>query len=831
MSSFSFLGIILVCGSLLVSVPGKPLHASAEESYQRALTGFRAGALDQSLMEVRRAAAIWGVSPNTEWHWAFRLLEAEILFEQAQDRRVHELLEPEAGGWRNYPRLRMRRLLMLARLALRRSDFDPASSLLEEARTLAGAQEFAGLHAEIEVFRGQMLWRQNRLDEAERSLRTAQRLAAESGDRFQQARAANGLGLIEWRRSRCDESLPYFYQSLELSRSLAGQQNVTDALVSAANNLGMCYSALGDFDKALEYRQQALRLIKPGSGARMAEVLGETGRLYLDQQQPKQAIPYFRQALEISKRFNFPSESARSASNLASALADVGDWDGAEQMNREALNLKSDPRSVAFMQLNNAAIATGRGDLDAAREIYENTIAKSPDNPVVVWQAYARLADLFLAAGKWDRASQSFEAGIRVVEQNRSELNGTEHRITFLARLIRFYQSYVDALVDQDRPIRALEVADSSRARILAEGLSVKTEPGPRARGAEALKTMARRSNSVWLSYWVAPRRSFLWVVSQGDIRTFVLPPAAEIADAVERYRGFIETSVRDPLQNRNEAGNWLYEQLIGPARPLIPAGSRVVIVPDGPLHQLNFETLPVYEGRPRYWIEDVAVAIAPSFGVCVRQAQARGGEPRAVLVIGDPDPAVPEFPKLTYAAAEVANVRRRFPGSETTVITGHEAQPGAYLTSQPERYSLIHIAAHAEANRRSPLDSAVILSPGARGFKLYARDVMQAPLRADLVTISACRSSGARAYAGEGLVGLARAFLQAGAGSVIAGLWDVSDRSTSEIMDRMYDQIGAGMHPAESLREAKLSFIRSTQSKPYYWGAFQIYTRRPLDL
>jgi hypothetical protein len=61
----------------------------------------------------------------------------------------------------------------------------------------------------------------------------------------------------------------------------------------------------------------------------------------------------------------------------------------------------------------------------------------------------------------------------------------------------------------------------------------------------------------------------------------------------------------------------------------------------------------------------------------------------------------------------------------------------------------------------------------------------MQVPLRADLVTLSACRSSGARTYAGEGLVGLARAFLQAGAGSVIAGLWDVSDQSTSEMMDR----------------------------------------------
>ena len=94
----------------------------------------------------------------------------------------------------------------------------------------------------------------------------------------------------------------------------------------------------------------------------------------------------------------------------------------------------------------------------------------------------------------------------------------------------------------------------------------------------------------------------------------------------------------------------------------------------------------------------------------------------------------------------------------------------------------------------------------------------MQAPLAADLVTLSACRSSGARTYAGEGLVGLARAFLQAGAGSVIAGLWDVSDHSTSEMMDRMYQQIAAGIAPAEARPQAKLSFLRTTYSKPYYW-------------
>ena len=97
-----------------------------------------------------------------------------------------------------------------------------------------------------------------------------------------------------------------------------------------------------------------------------------------------------------------------------------------------------------------------------------------------------------------------------------------------------------------------------------------------------------------------------------------------------------------------------------------------------------------------------------------------------------------------------------------------------------PGQFSAIHFTAHAVANHKLPLDSAVLLSGG----KLYAREVMDIPLTADLVTVSACRGVGLRTYSGEGLVGFAWAFLRAGARHVIAGLWDVNDESTAALMD-----------------------------------------------
>ena len=173
-----------------------------------------------------------------------------------------------------------------------------------------------------------------------------------------------------------------------------------------------------------------------------------------------------------------------------------------------------------------------------------------------------------------------------------------------------------------------------------------------------------------------------------------------------------------------------------------------------------------------------------------------------------------------------MASVTRRFGGRDQVVLAREAATPEAYRAAGPGGFSAIHFTAHAVANRESPLDSAVLLSGG----KLYAREVMDVPLTADLVTVSACRGVGLRTYSGEGLVGFAWAFLRAGARHVIAGLWDVNDQSTAALMDVLYRELAAGKPPAAALRAAKLSLIASPGNlrKPYYWAPFQLYTVTP---
>jgi CHAT domain-containing protein len=369
-------------------------------------------------------------------------------------------------------------------------------------------------------------------------------------------------------------------------------------------------------------------------------------------------------------------------------------------------------------------------------------------------------------------------------------------------------------------------VADSSRAQVLAaHSGSVTTGRLP----ADAFRNIARQNGAVLLSYWLGPARSHAWVVNAREIHHVQLPPAAEIEALASEYKDAIERRLADPLRTRIPAAERLYQLLIAPVRAWIPAGSRVILATDGALHGLNLEALPQPPsqagGAPRYWIEDVTLGIAPSLGLLAERAPRTPGTHR-LLLLGDPVASDSSFPPLAYAAGEMETVTRRFGGGDQVVLSRDAATTEAYRAAGPGRFSAIHFTAHAVANRESPLDSAVLLSGG----KLYAREVMDVPLTADLVTISACRGVGLRTYSGEGLVGFAWAFLRAGARHVVAGLWDVNDQSTAALMDVLYRELAAGKPPAAALRAAKLSLIASSGNlrKPYYWAPFQVYTVTP---
>jgi CHAT domain-containing protein len=260
----------------------------------------------------------------------------------------------------------------------------------------------------------------------------------------------------------------------------------------------------------------------------------------------------------------------------------------------------------------------------------------------------------------------------------------------------------------------------------------------------------------------------------------------------------------------------------------MVHPNGKVYIFPDGSLNNLNFETLIVPSPKPHYWIEDADVINASSLRILAASRAPTKNRANHLLLIGDSVAVGKDYPELPKAADQMASVAKHFPSEREQVFRRKQANPAAYLQNHPEQFSNIHFVAHGIASRLSPLDSAIVLSGDAdnpSSFKLYARDIVHHRLKADLVTISACYGAGERQYSGEGLVGLAWAFLYAGSHNVIAALWDVADASTYQLMDRFYDELSKGASPDAALRAAKLSLLRGNAFRnPFYWAPFQLY-------
>ena len=344
----------------------------------------------------------------------------------------------------------------------------------------------------------------------------------------------------------------------------------------------------------------------------------------------------------------------------------------------------------------------------------------------------------------------------------------------------------------------------------------------------------------VFLSYWLGPHGRRL-IVTPAACRSCAAA-GTEIEALVRQHQAVIGNVMADP-EVGGRRHDRLFHLLVEPALRFVPRGSPVLIVPDGALYALNFETLPVMpdataNAARHYWIEDVEIQIAPSLAMLNSRRSSpsrpatgsRHADARSLLLIGNPTPRTPDYPALKYASAEMTGVARHFPAGRVTSFEGGQALPAAYRDARPVQFSHVHFTAHATANLDSPLDSAVILSGPDAAFKLYARDVAAQPLQAELVTVSACRSAGERTYSGEGLVGFAWAFLRGGARRVIAGLWDVDDKSTAELMDQLYAGLAAGDSAGKALRSAKLTLLHrgGATAQPYYWAPFELFTLSP---
>jgi CHAT domain-containing protein len=799
--------------------------------FQNIRSDFRQGNLDVALHKAEKAREDFSAS-GADWAMKFRLLEAEILTDEGRRPEVIALLNSPGVPYPAAGDLAIKRNLLCGLAHARLGQAEQADKELQEAHRLSETShsrlsgEVLRTEAVVQIYQGHLT---EGADLSQKSLKVAR----EQRDPFLESSDLLNLGLVAIEMRHYDESLTLLSSAADSARPIRARV----ILEMALGNLGLAYLRLGDFEKALSNFQQAEKEGKEiGTVSLQVTWLKDACASYYMLGNLQEARTCYEQSLKAAMAIDAPKEIAEIQTELAQLFYRQGRFDMAktdnEQANRASRRAgdKSEELKTQYME---ALLATRQENERNPERLLLQVSEESAADPALQGDIDGALADFYAGKQQTKKADLWYRRSIRTFEEQRAAVADEELRLPFFANGDDLYRRYADFLIASKKPEEALQLLDIARARTLAEGLGLqKQTPDGQLEKTPDVESVARKLDSTILFYSLGPTKSWLWAITPHHTRLFPLPAQSAIEVQVHSYQNAILKST-DPLREENPAAKTLYEILVAPAAEMVPKGSKVLIIPDGVLNGLNFETLLTPDSNgSHYWIEDVTIRSASSIRMLSGvDASSSTGSTRKLLLIGNPTTAGPGYDSLVNAFAEIRGIEKHFPPDTRTVVTQSGAVPAAYAENKPEEFSYIHFVAHGTASRLDPLDSAVVLSPSPDNpdnFKLYARDIMRDPLHARLVTISACYGSGLRAYAGEGLVGLSWAFLRAGAHNVIGAMWEVNDASTPLLMDKLYAGLEAGNSPDAALRAAKLSLIHSpaVYRKPLYWAAFQLYTR-----
>jgi len=800
--------------------PGSTL-AKYERTYQLFVHGYLEKCQYQAEREYRRSLHFDQALADK-----FLLLEADAMLWRGLNEDAYQILSlwSHADGDKD-ELVRVRTMQGVALDHLQR--FAEASEKFSEAGRLCAGYDYSSCSG-LPRARGVMSIARGDLIQAHQQLLESLELAQRHNDKFAQAIAALNLGVVGLQTDHFDEALDWSNSAYRSAISLGAE----DLAQAAVSNLGWAYFKLGDSERALKFLDEAAKdAIRLGDPGAEIGVLANAAYIYQSAGDLTRATQMDLQIIKQAKEIRSSEYTINALEDLAHISVGSGDLDAVAKYVEQVTPLiqsNANRLDQLDVMLAQAAVAAGRQQNAQAEQIFR-TVEHDPAAEVSMkLQAERELAHLYEIRGDLVSTNRMYRTALNTFESARDQLRDENSKLPFFANVTGIYDDYIHFLVSQHRSDEALLVADQSRARTLAQGLGIDNTNSAADRSRLRPASIAQKTGATLLFYWLGEKESYLWAIGADKTSLYTLPPQKEISQFIQRYHKTL-LGFGDPLENSDADGRALYDKLIAPAAESLRSNPKIIVFSDGTLSQLNFETLIAPAPRPHYLIEDATISFAPSLQMLASSHHA-GSAQRKLLLIGGAISPGPDYPNLHMASTEMQHIQQQVGARNTVIYAREHATPAAYLNADPHQFSYIHFVAHGIASRTDPLDSAIILSrsPSVEdSFKLHARDIIQHPIRADLVTISACYGSGARSFAGEGPIGLAWAFLRAGAHNVIGALWEVSDESAPRMMSDLYQGLNTGLSPSAALRRAKLAMLRSKKEfrKPFYWAPLQVYT------
>ncbi len=744
------------------------------------------------------------------------------------------------------------------------------------------------------------------------------------GDPVEEARVFTGMAFVYGRVGEKQAALDYYERALSLFRDA----NYLNGEASTLGSAGRVYYSLGDNRKAFEYHSRALSIFRDAGDRRLEvselkelgklydsggdkaaalknyllalsfehaqkdipeqmDTLNLMGRVYEGQARMRQALACYERALALSREAEYLFGEAATLYNLSRAERAGGDLTAARSRAESALEVVESLRAkVASQDLRASYFASVRRLYELYIDLLMELHGRKPDAgyDAAAFEASERgrarsLLETLAAArvGVRDKAAPELLERVAALREQVSQ------KLKLRAQMAVAEQSDAEASAALTREIDELTARyHEADAQVRASVTEYTAQSQPQPLSLSEIRARDLDDDTLLLEFSLGEERSYLWVVSRDSLRSYELPPRAEIEAAAGRVRSLlvapalIEGEAFDSRRERlkgSEDAYWreasaLSEMLLSRAGASLGT-KRLLIVADGALQYIPFNALPVpgRGGEPTPLLVEHEITHQPSASAL---ATLRGVEEKrrpaakAVAVFADPvfdagdsrlvsardssyeAAQTPEaelshalrdvgptwdggnIPRLLASRAEADAIMGVMSDGDNLNAIGFDADKAAATGPALSQYRIIHFATHGVLDSEHPELSGLLLSRfdnsgrPKEGF-LRLDDIYNLNLPADLVVLSACNTGLGKDVKGEGLVGLVRGFMYAGSTRVVASLWKVDDDATAELMTRFYrEMLEEKRSPAAALREAQVAIWRQRHWRaPYYWAAF----------
>ncbi|MEM9919374.1 MAG: CHAT domain-containing tetratricopeptide repeat protein, partial [Bacteroidota bacterium] len=676
-------------------------------------------------------------------------------------------------------------------------------------------------------------------------------------DHLRAAEVYGNLGICYENRKFYDLAIKFYKHELRIYKKFFGENYFDNA--RSYVNIASCLTSKGELNEAKRFCEKALkiRMLKLGKNHyKVAAVLNQLGEIHLMTNKLNEAYDFFIKAIKV---LNFEHSSEFTLTKVSDELELL---QGLTNLSKSCRQMYKVSGELTMLEEAMIYDSLSLDLIDRLIEDYRTSSSKQIlfENSYVFFEiAILNVLDYYEEI----RNSELLELAWKYMEKSKAILLKESLQNIDIEEIIEVPDSILQIEIDIQERLDHLNAADTlsiTERNYLLENkrkyeafksfvkmnypLYHQFRFKGATKGLKEFQSSILDKDQTFIEFFFGNSNLIVATVDKDSFSFHRFELSEVMLSAINNFNSLI---INFPISKKDnslfdkeflETGYYLFSHLIEPFEKRLR--ERVIIAPDGPFWKLPFEALitkssVIKDSNSKtypYWLNEAIISYTYSASLLSETSIAslsRGnGELLGVAPLFlDKDLKINDITRsagpLMFNQKEVMNILEMIPGKP---LIGKNADKEAFLDAA-SNYSFIHLATHAQSDSTEGRNSFLLFYSGKDSFRqspMYVKEIYNLKLEADMVVLSACETGVGEMKRGEGVISLARAFLYAGASSVVTSLWKVNDKQTAILLESFYDFLSKGNPKDKALALAKRKYIQDSRMRatnPYYWAGF----------